>query len=99
MVPAPATASSDRDNALLLLRELTKASAIVATILLAAFTLIAAMTIPGKGSAASSGSNPAATNDTQTSADDGELQPPSNGQVQAGGGLPVAVTGGSGHSR
>ena len=97
MVPAPATTSDDRDNALLLLRELTKASAIVATILLAAFTLIAAMTIPGKGSAASSGSSPAATNDTQVSSDDGELQPPSNPIVQAGGGVPVAVTGGSGH--
>ena len=79
------------------MRELTKASAIVATILLAAFTLIAAMTIPGKGNAASSSSSPAATNDTQVSADDGQLQPPSNPIVQAGGGLPVAVTGGSGH--
>jgi hypothetical protein len=97
MVPAPATTSSDRDNALLLLRELTKASAIVATILLAAFTLIAAMTIPGKGSAASSGSSPAATTDTQVPTDDGALQPPSNRQIQAGGGIPVVVTGGSGH--
>jgi hypothetical protein len=96
MVPAPTTTSDDRDNALLLLRELTKASAIVATILLAAFTLIAAMTIPGKGSAALGGANPAATTDTQVSTDDGELQP-SNPQVRAGGGVPVAVTGGSGH--
>jgi hypothetical protein len=97
MVRASATTSDDRDNGLLLLRELTKASAIVATILLAAFTLIAAMTIPGKGSAASSGSTPTATTDTQVSTDDGELQPPANRQVQAGGGVPVAVTGGSGH--
>jgi hypothetical protein len=97
MVRTPATASSDRDSALLLLRELTKASAIVATILLAAFSLIAAMTIPGNSKAASSGSTPSATTGNQVASDDGELQPPSNGQVQAGGGVPVAVTGGSGH--
>jgi hypothetical protein len=98
MVRAPETATIDRDNALLLLRELTKASAIVATILLGAFSLIAAMTIPGTSSPGSSASNPAATNSNQVPADNGELQPPSEGQVQAGAGAPsVAVTGGSGH--
>jgi hypothetical protein len=97
MARAPATTSAERDNAVTLLRELTTACALGATVLLAAFSLIAAVTIPGgQTNAPSSGTGPS-TSDNQTSTDDGELQPPSTGQVSAGGAAPVAVTGGSGH--
>jgi|ERR1700730_1423336 hypothetical protein len=99
MVRAPATTSADRDNAVALLRELTTACALAATVLLAAFTLIAAVTIPGgQSSSASTGTGTPASDSQQTSSDDNsQLQPPTAGQVSAGGGLPVAVTGGSGH--
>src|SRR4030081_30428 len=98
MVRASATTSAERDNAVMLLRELTTACALGATVLLAAFSLIAAMTIPGgQTNTASSGTGTPAADNTQTSTDDGELQPPVSGQVAAGGAAPVAVTGGSGH--
>jgi hypothetical protein len=99
MVRAPATTSIERDNAVSLLRELTTACALAATVLLGLFSVIAAATIPGgQANPASAGTGTPASDTQQTSSDDnGQLQPPSAGQVSAGGGLPVAVTGGSGH--
>lgn len=96
MVRVSATASAERDNALVLLRQLTKACLLGATFLLAAFSVIAAVTIPGQTNAAAGGSGPTTANgQVPTENDDGPLQPPVSGHVAPAGGVPAVVTGGS----
>ena len=87
--------AAGRDDALTLLRDITAACAVGAIALLGAFTLIAALTVPGTNASNPATAAPAETGNP-TQSDDGELQPPSRGQLaQVGGGSGVAVSGGS----
>ena len=91
-------AIEQRDRALQKLRDLTWASFMWAAGLVAVFSVIAAVTLPGSQAQPASGTTPSAGTSTTASSfnDDGQLQPPADGTFQAGGGNPpVAVSGGS----
>jgi hypothetical protein len=79
-----------RDDGLQKLRDLTIASFCWALGLLAVFSVIAAVTIPGQSTTSTSSATSSAT-------DTGQLQAPDEGSFQpAGGGrVPLAVSGGS----
>jgi hypothetical protein len=92
---APVATSATRDNALSLLRDLTAVCAIGATALLGAFTVIAAVTVPGQNSSNPVTPSTAGSGNASQSSDDGNLQPPSVAASQRGGSGAVAVSGGS----
>jgi hypothetical protein len=98
MVRDPITAIEARDQGLQKLRDITKASFFWSAGLVAAFSVIAAVTIPGQSQTSSV--SPASQADSSTSAtqpaDDNQLQGPVAGSFQPrGGGPPMVVTGGS----
>jgi hypothetical protein len=80
-----------RDDGLQKLRDLTIATFCWALGLLAVFSVIAAVTIPGQSNTAASSSA------TSSITDDGQLQGPVDGAFQpaVSGGAPLVVTGGS----
>lgn len=89
-------AIEQRDQALLKLSDLTQACLFVATALLAAFSVIAAVTIPGQSQATAS--TPTNSNDsfsTETADSGRRLQAPTTGSLRRGAGPPVAISGGS----
>jgi hypothetical protein len=89
-------AIEQRDQALLKLSDLTRACLFVATALLAAFSVIAAVTIPGQSQAiATTSSNSSDGLITETSDSGQPLQAPTTGPVRRGSGSPIAVSGGS----
>ena len=96
MVRNQSEAIEQRDQALLKLSDLTRGSLFVATALLAAFSVIAAVTIPGQSQAATgTATNPSDDATAQTSYSGQPLQAPSSGSLQRGSGRPVAVSGAS----
>jgi hypothetical protein len=92
-------AIEQRDRALQKLRDLTWASFMWAAGLVAVFSVIAAVTLPGSQTQTAPGTTPGSGTSTTSAGtfnDDGELQAPPAGTFQAGGGSPaVAVSGGS----
>jgi hypothetical protein len=89
-------AIEQRDRALLKLGALTRACLLAATGLLAFFSVIAAVTIPGQGHPASTQSG--STDNTLTAQVPPVTQPlqgPTSRPLQGGSGRPVAVSGGS----
>ena len=85
----PESLIEQRNDGLQRLRDLTIASFCWALGMLAVFSVIAAVTIPGQGAVAPSSATSSAT-------DAGQLQGPEDGSFRpAGGGMPVAVSGGS----
>ena len=96
MVRDQIEAIEQRDQALEKLGDLTRACLFVATALLAAFSVIAAATIPGQSQAtASSSTNPGDTSTTQTADSSQRLQGLPGGSLHRSAGRPVAVSGGS----
>ncbi|MHB8590076.1 MAG: hypothetical protein ACYDA0_14710 [Candidatus Dormibacteraceae bacterium] len=100
MAQLPIEAIEQRDRAMQKLRDLTWACFMWASGLVAVFSVIAAVTLPGQsqstattnpGSDSSSGSASVFTND------DGQLQPPADGSFQSGGGSPPLVVSGGSH--
>lgn len=64
--------------------------------LLALFSVVAAVTIPGQGQNSPSAPTNSGDGSTATTTDDGQpLQGPVAGTFQPGGGRPIAVSGGS----
>jgi len=87
-------AIEQRDRALLKLGDLTRACLLAATGLLAFFSVIAAVTIPGQGQPASTQSG--STDDTSTAQLPPVTQPtlrPPTRPLHGGSGRPVAVSG------
>jgi hypothetical protein len=82
-------AIEQRDRALVKLSDLTQACLFVATALLAAFSVIAAVTIPGQSEITATTSTAEAAPSAQ------RLEGVPSGSVHRGAGLPVAVSGGS----
>ena len=96
MVRNQIEAIEQRDQALLKLSDLTRGSLFVATALLAAFSVIAAVTIPGQSQATASTATTAGDDAAaQTSYSGQRLQAPASGSLQRGSGRPIAVSGGS----
>ena len=96
MVRDQIEAIEQRDQALLKLSDLTRACMFVATALLAAFSVIAAVTIPGQSqTTASTPPNSSDSLTTQTTDSGQPLQAPTTGPVRRGSGRPIAVSGGS----
>jgi hypothetical protein len=99
MAQEPVEAIEQRDRALQKLRDLTWASFMWAAALVAVFSVIAAVTLPGQSQNAAAGApGPnAPTAAATTYNDDGEqLHAPVAGSFQSGAGsAPVAVSGGS----
>ncbi len=90
MVQDRIEAIEQRDHGLEKLGDLTRACLFVATALLAAFSVIAAVTIPGQSQATAS------TSATAQAADSGQrLQGLPRGSLHRSAGRPVAVSGGS----
>ena len=97
MVRDQIEAIEQRDQALLKLSDLTRACLFLATALLAAFSVIAAVTIPGQSQiSANSSTNPGQTEDAPVSqvTGNGQLRP-GTGSLRHTGGRPIAVSGGS----
>jgi hypothetical protein len=95
MVRDPIAAVEQRDEGLQKLRDLTTICALWAAMLLAAFSVIAAVTIPGQSQASSNSSN-GSDSSAGLFTDDGEqLQAPAAGSFPPYGGRPIAVSGGS----
>ena len=89
-------AIEQRDLALLKLSDLTRACLFVATALLAAFSVIAAVTVPGQSQATASTPTSSSDGITTETSDSGQpLQAPATGPVRRGSGRPIAVSGGS----
>jgi hypothetical protein len=89
-------AIEQRDQGLEKLGDLTRACLFVATALLAAFSVIAAVTIPGQSQAtASTSTNPGDTSTTQTADSGQRLRGLPSGSLHRSAGRPVAVSGGS----
>ena len=98
MVRDPTAAIEERDQGLQKLRNLTKACFFWSAGLVAAFSVIAAVTIPGQSQASSTNPTSQADSNTSTSqpAHDNQLQGPVAGTFQRGsGGPPLVVSGGS----
>lgn len=98
MVRDPIAAIEERDQGLQKLRDLTKACFFWSAGLVAAFSVIAAVTIPGQSQTSSTSPTSQADSNTSTSqpADDNQLQGPVAGSFQpGGGGRPFVATGGS----
>lgn len=98
MVRDPISAIEERDQGLQRLRGLTKACFFWSAGLVAVFSVIAAMTIPGQSQTSSNNPTSQADSNSATSqpADDNQLQGPVAGTFQRGsGGPPLGVSGGS----
>jgi hypothetical protein len=93
----PIEAMENRDRAMQKLQDLTWACFLWAAGLVAVFSVIAAVTVPGQGTTQSSSTgSDTSKGSASTFTDDGQLQPPANGSFQtAGGRPPLAVSGGS----
>jgi hypothetical protein len=96
VVHDPSEAIEQRDQAFQRLSDLTKICFFWSGVLLALFSVIAAVTIPGQ-SQNISGTTPnlGDTSTAPTTDDDQPLQGPGIGTFQPGGGRPIAVSGGS----
>jgi hypothetical protein len=90
----PIDAIEQRDRGMQTLRDLTTAALIAAAGLLVAFSMMAAITLPGHSDAGGGNANTSTGPSTFFGGDD-QLRGPSNGAFQGGGGRPIAVTGGS----
>lgn len=93
MVRHPIEAIEQRDQGFQKLRDLTRICFLWSAGLLALFSIVAAVTIPGQ-----SQNSPSTSADTSLAptTDDGQpLQGPATGSFQPGGGRPIAVSGGS----
>jgi hypothetical protein len=98
VVPDPIRAIEQRDQGLQKLSDLTKAFFFGALGLLAVFSVIAAVTNPGKGQTSSNVAAIPITSDSSTSQatdDHMQPQPPPAGSFKSGSGRPIAVSGGS----
>jgi hypothetical protein len=98
VVPDPIRAIEKRDQGLQKLSDLTKAFFFGALGLLAIFSVIAAVTIPGKSQTSSDVAAIPVTSDSSTSQatdDQSQLRPPATGSFKSGSGRPIAVSGGS----
>jgi hypothetical protein len=100
MAQQPFEAIEQRDRAMQKLHDLTWACFMWAAGLVAVFSVIAAVTLPGQSQ---SSANTAPSFDTSNSSaptftDDGQLQPPAQGSFQSGGGSPPLVVSGGSHS-
>jgi hypothetical protein len=94
----PIEAMEQRDQGFQKLRDLTKICFLWSAGLLALFSVVAAVTIPGQTqNSPSSSTNPDDTSLVPTTDDDQPLQGPATGTFQPGGGRPIAVSGGSHH--
>jgi hypothetical protein len=95
MVRDQIEAIEQRDRGLQKLHDLTKTCFYWAVGLLAAFSVIAAVTNPGQSQGSSNASN-SSSSSTNVFTDDGEqLQAPAQGSYQRSYSRPVAVSGGS----
>jgi hypothetical protein len=89
-------AIEQRDQGFQRLSNITKVCFFWSGVLLALFSVIAAVTIPGQGqNSPSPTSNPSDSSTAPTSDDGQPLQGPATGSFQPGGGRPIAVSGGS----
>jgi hypothetical protein len=99
MAQEPIEAMEQRDRAMQKLHDLTWACFMWAAGLVAVFSVIAAVTLPGQtqnSSGTTAGSDPSNSAPSVFTDDGGQLQPPANGSFQGGGGSPpLAVSGGS----
>jgi hypothetical protein len=99
MAQEPIEAMEQRDRAMQKLRDLTWACFLWAAGMVAVFSVMAAVTLPGQAQNSSSstpGSDPANSAANVFTDDGGQLQPPANGSFQtAGGSPPLVVSGGS----
>ena len=98
MVRDVISAIEERDQGLQKLRGLTKACFLWSAGLVAAFSVIAAVTIPGQSQTSTTNPTSQADSNTATSqpADDNQLQGPVAGTFQRGsGGPPLVASGGS----
>jgi hypothetical protein len=98
MAAEPIEAIEQRDRAMQKLQDLTWACFMWAAGMVAVFSVIAAVTLPGQtqGSPSSSAGTDSSSSSASTFTDDGQLQAPVSGSFQsAGGNPPRAVSGGS----
>jgi hypothetical protein len=98
LAPEPIEAIIQRDQAMQKLRDLTWACFMWAAGMVAVFSVIAAVTLPGQsqGSPVSSPGADNASNSAPTFTDDGQIQAPAGGSFQSSGGNPpIVVSGGS----
>jgi hypothetical protein len=86
-----------RDQGFQKLRDLTRICFLWSAGLLALFSVIAAVTIPGQSQNTSTTTNSDDTSIAPTTDDGQTLQGPVAGSFQPGGGRPIAVSGGSHH--
>lgn len=98
MIRHPIEAMEQRDQGFQKLRDLTKICFLWSAGLLALFSVVAAVTIPGQTqNSTSTSTNPDDTSLVPTNDDGQPLQGPATGTFQPGGGRPIAVSGGSHH--
>ncbi len=98
MVQQPFEAMEQRDRAMQKLRDITWACFMWASGLVAVFSVIAAVTLPGQSqnTANTTPSSDSSNSSASTVTDDGHLQAPADGSFQSGGySPPVVVSGGS----
>jgi hypothetical protein len=97
MVRHPIEAMEQRDQGFQKLSDLTRIVFFWCAGLLALFSVIAAVTIPGQSqNTSNTPANPGDTSFAPATTDDGQpLQGPATGSFQPGGGRPIAVSGGS----
>jgi hypothetical protein len=96
----PIEAMEHRDRAMQKLQDLTWACFLWAAGMVAVFSVIAAVTVPGQGQGttqSSSTGSDASSSSASTFTDDGQLQAPANGSFQTAGGRPPLVVSGGSH--
>jgi hypothetical protein len=99
MAPQPFEAIEQRDRGMQKLQDLTWACFLWAAGMVAVFSVIAAVTVPGQsqGAASTSTGSDASNSSSSTFTDDGQLQPPVSGTFQGGGYSPPLVVSGGSH--
>jgi hypothetical protein len=98
VVPHPIEAIEQRDQGFQKLRDLTRICFLWSAGLLALFSVIAAVTIPGQSqNTTTTTTNSDGTSIAPTTDDGQQFQAPVAGSFQSGGGRPIAVSGGSHH--
>jgi hypothetical protein len=95
VVPHPIEAIEQRDQGFQKLRDLTRICFLWSAGLLALFSVIAAVTIPGQSQNTTTTTTTSDDTSIAPTTDDGQLQGPATGSFQPGGGRPIAVSGGS----
>jgi hypothetical protein len=98
MPSEPIEAMAQRDRAMQKLQDLTWACFLWAAGMVAVFSVIAAVTVPGQsqGTSSTSSGTDSSNSSTSTFTDDGQLQAPVSGSFQGSGGSPpLVVSGGS----